>query len=183
VSYLQSLWNLLSLKRLILLTEHGQDGFDKIDGQYKVMVENQTEEEMSLDEDNEESEASSNLYDKTNENSSSKSLSNFERILMEKICKEKKFVNLINLFNFINLLYKLIVYKLMQPNGSDENVLWEASLKEILVGLIDELNLDISSKSEEIVDLEEFDISDFKLKNVIHLWKLVVNIYLLKKNL
>ena len=102
---------------------------------------------------------------------------------MEKICKEKKFINLTNLFNFINLLYKLIVFKLMHQNKNDENVLWEVSLKEILVGLMDEWNLDLSSKSEEAVDLEEFDLSDFKLKNVMHLWKLVVNIYILKKNL
>ena len=87
---MQSLWNLLSLKRLILLTEHGQDGFDKIDDQYKVMIENQTEDEVSLDQENDASEASSSLYDKTNENSSSKSFSNFELALMEKICKEKK---------------------------------------------------------------------------------------------
>ena len=63
---MQSLWNLLSLKRLILLTEHGQDGFDKIDVQYKVMIENQTEDEVSLDQENDASEASSTLYDKTN---------------------------------------------------------------------------------------------------------------------
>jgi hypothetical protein len=181
---LQSLWNLLSLKRLILLTEHGQDGFDKIDGQYKVMIENQTEDEVSLDQENDASEANSTLYDKNNENSSnSKSLSNFELALIEKICKEKKFINLTNLFNFINLLYKLIVFKLMHQNKNDENVLWEVSLKEILVGLIEEWNLDMSSKSEEAIDLEEFDLSDFKLKNVMHLWKLVVNIYILKKNL
>ncbi len=181
---MQSLWNLLSLKRLILLTEHGQDGFDKIDGQYKVMIENQTEDEVSLDQENDASEANSTLYDKNNENSSnSKSLSNFELALIEKICKEKKFINLTNLFNFINLLYKLIVFKLMHQNKNDENVLWEVSLKEILVGLIEEWNLDMSSKSEEAIDLEEFDLSDFKLKNVMHLWKLVVNIYILKKNL
>ena len=75
------------------------------------------------------------------------------------------------------------MFKLMHQNKNDENVLWEVSLKEILVGLMDELNLDLSSKSEEAVDLEEFDLSDFKLKNVMHLWKLVVNIYILKKNL
>jgi hypothetical protein len=56
---------------------------------------------VSLDQENDASEASSSLYDKTNENSSSKSLSNFELALMEKICKEKKFINLTNLFNFI----------------------------------------------------------------------------------
>jgi hypothetical protein len=140
------------------------------------------DEEESLDDENDGSEASSALYDKSND-SSSKSLSHLDQILMEKICKEKKFINLTNLFNLINLLYKLIVFKLMQPNANDENALWEVSLKDILDELKDELNLDISSKSEEAVDLNDFDLGDFKLKNVIHFWKLVVNIYLLKKNL
>ena len=140
------------------------------------------DEEESLDDENDGSEASSALYDKSND-SSSKSLSHLDQILMEKICKEKKFINLTNLFNLINLLYKLIVFKLMQPNANDENALWEVSLKDILDELKDELNLDISSKSEEAVDLNDFDLADFKLKNVIHFWKLVVNIYLLKKNL
>ena len=69
----------------------------------------------------------------------------------------------------------------MQPNANDENALWEVSLKDILDELKDELNLDISSKSEEAVDLNDFDLADFKLKNVIHFWKLVV--YIIRYNI
>ena len=170
--YLQSLWNLLSLQRFILLTEHGQDPFDKLNAQYKIMLSNS----LDSDDESEYSETSSNQNDITD-----KALSNFERSLMEKICREKKYINTINLFNFISLLYRLIVFKLMKQNLNDENYLYEVNLKEVLVGLIEELNLETELKSEEAVDLDQFDLADFKIKNIYHFWKLIISVYLKKK--
>ncbi len=36
--YLQSLWNLLNLRKAILLTEHGQDPFDELDDSFKESI-------------------------------------------------------------------------------------------------------------------------------------------------
>jgi hypothetical protein len=37
MSYLESLWNLLNLRKSILLTEHGQVPFDQLDEEYKEL--------------------------------------------------------------------------------------------------------------------------------------------------
>ena len=51
---MQSLLNLLNLKRVILLTEHGQDAFDRLSDQYKVSLETETSEsELSMDSEQE----------------------------------------------------------------------------------------------------------------------------------
>ena len=178
MTHLQSLWNLLSLKRVILLTEHGQDPFDKLNAKYKVPIslENET---TSMDTN--ESEISSDSDD-------DKNLSKLDQILMEKICRDKKFINLNNMFNFINLLYKLVVCKLIRAseNESDDNdgLVNESNLKENLVGLMDELSIDVkSAKNEEVLELDVFNLSGLKLKHAYHLWKLAVNIYLTKKNI
>ena len=172
VTYLQSLWNLLSLKRVILLTEHGQDPFDKLNDKYKaqIILEN---EDTFLD---------------PYESSENKHLSKSDQILMERICRDKKFINLNNMFNFMNLLYKLVVCKLIQAsaNEADEDsfVNDESNLKENLFGLIDELNMDVkSARNGEVLDLDALNLSGFKLKHTYHVWKLAVNIYLTKKNL
>ena len=70
----------------------------------------------------------------------------------------------------------------MKSNSNDENYLYEVNLKDVLIGLIEELNLDIDIKSEEAVDLDQFNLADFKIKNIYHFWKLIINVYLSKKS-
>ena len=162
-----------------MLTEHGQDPFHKLNSLYKVKVSYSLEDETNFENENDNSETSSNLDEKIDENSD-EILSNFDQTLMENICKGKNYINMINLFNFINLLYKLIVFKL-QSSANEENN-WNVNLKDMLIGLMEELNQSDANKlNEEAVDLEEFNITEFKLKNVYHLWQLIVNIYLSKK--
>ena len=86
---MKSLWNLLSFRRKLLLTHHGQDAIDKLDDRFK--------EKIQITEDDN------------------------DKQLKEQILAGKSCVNSINLFNILNLLYKLIVYKLIPESEASNN--------------------------------------------------------------
>ena len=86
---MKSLWNLLSFRRILLLTHHGQDAIDKLDDRFK--------EKIQITEDDN------------------------DKQLKEQILAGKSCVNSINLFNILNLLYKLIVYKLIPESEASNN--------------------------------------------------------------
>ena len=168
VTYLQSLLNLLSLKRVILLTEHGQDAFDRLSDQYKASLETETSEsELSMDSEQE--------LASTDEEKAKK----VEKIAKEKICKGKTSVNVTSLFNLLNQTYRFMLFKLISSNGGDDAAFNEVSIKDVLEEFIYETN----TNQEESLDLKEFDLRGFKLKNIYHFWKLIVQIYMDKKNL
>ena len=137
--HLQSLWNLLSLQRVLLLTEHGQDSFSQLDAQYKQSIE----------------------FIKTPADH-------------DRICAYNRLTNLTNLFHLLNILYRLITFKLIGA-GDTEPLSLELKIEDVIYTLIED---DLIYKDlQDKLDLSAFDLSEVLLKNVFHLWKVVAAIY------
>ena len=120
VTYLHSLWNLLSLRRVVLLSEHGQDPFDQLNDAFKVNLTNQGSEEDS------------------------------DEFFMSQISKGKRFVNLTNLFSLLNVVYKFIVFKLVFIAENEEADLAEMSMSDVLTEILDEPIFGKTSDDERI---------------------------------
>ena len=75
-----------------------------------------------------------------------------------------------NLFHLLNMVYKLIIYKL---------VLNEQSLEYVEYGIEDLL----SEYAEDDVDLTVINLKFLKVKNVFQLWKLLVEMYFKIRNI
>ena len=149
--YLKSLWNLLSFRRVLLLTHHGQDAIDKLDDKFKEPIK----------------------IDSTTE----------DKDLKELILAGKGCVNSINLFNVLNLLYKLIVYKLIPEtettntdNETDQVNSSEIEIIDLIQELFEQTKSDTKNEDEQI-HLSEFHIKGLKAKNIYHVWKLFVGFY------
>ncbi len=147
MTYLKSVWNLLSLRRVLLLTHHGQDAFTQLDDLFKAEIGQETK----------------------NDNQTQ---------LLDKICLSKRTINLMNLFRLLNLFYYLIVFKLMSLN--ENQILNDESYAELNISdALNELIFEneYSKDHEEPVSLNEYTFKDLKLKNIHHLWKLLVSLY------
>lgn len=157
---LESLWNLLNLRRFFILTEHGQDPFDELDEIYRVKLEWIDMSAISCD-NNEMSEEDNDLK------------------LTELIRKNKRFVKMENLYNLLDFIYKFIIYELI-PLQQNENIDGEnqAINPEFDIEYI--LNPDLLTKLNTILefDLNVFNLANIKLKNIFHLWMLFIKIYL-----
>jgi hypothetical protein len=157
MKHLKSLWTSLSLYRAILLTEHGQDPFDKLSNVFKEEIESDLQRD--------------DLYDE----------------LSHKISKNKKFTNRQNLKLLINILYDLITTKLIVNSQSiDDSNDEETStsnysysnyyINDILTIVYDENDY---SQNEEL-QIDQFNLKDFKGKHAYLVWKLLVKLYLKK---
>ncbi len=51
MTYLKSLWNLLNMRKAILLTEHGQDPFDELSDEYKEQMDDLSKKSSYLKEE------------------------------------------------------------------------------------------------------------------------------------
>ena len=51
MTYLKSLWNLLNMRKAILLTEHGQDPFDELSDDYKEQIDDLSKKSSYLKEE------------------------------------------------------------------------------------------------------------------------------------
>jgi hypothetical protein len=141
---LKSLWNLLSLRRVLLLTQHGQDAIDQLNEKFK--------------------EPNNNDYDLAT--------------LQEDILSGKKSVNLINHFNILSILYKLIVYKIIPEDSIISDTESFENMDTEIKDLIEELDAETNNEnSEEKIDLSGYNLKGFKIKNVWNLWKVLVSIY------
>jgi hypothetical protein len=150
VVYLKSLWNLLSFRRILLLTHHGQDAIDKLDDKFKEKI-------QQSDEDN-------------------------DKQLKDRILAGKSCVNSINLFNILNLLYKLIVYKLIPESEASNNTETdqidssEIEISDLILELFEQTITDPQNIDERI-DLSEYHLKNLKAKHSYNVWKLFVAIY------
>ncbi len=141
---MKSLWNLLSLRRVLLLTQHGQDAIDQLNEKFK--------------------EPNNNDYDLAT--------------LQEDILSGKKSVNLINHFNILSILYKLIVYKIIPEDSIISDTESFENMDTEIKDLIEELDAETNNEnSEEKIDLSGYNLKGFKIKNVWNLWKVLVSIY------
>ena len=140
------------MRRAILLTHYGQDPFDKLNGEYKTPIE---------------------LGSDTN-----------DKKLLNAIFSEKtRLLNLIAIFNALSILYKCIVYRLndktTSSGGVEDEQYYEMDAKHVLA----QLSQDCEDEDEanNNVDLfGDYNLDGLKLKNIFHLWKLFVMIYILK---
>ncbi len=177
VTYLESLWNLLSLRRVMLLTEHGQDPFDQMNDNYK-----QSAHKDSIDKSD----------DADDDEVLVKKHAELETNLAAHICRGKKFIKASSIFNIIDIFYKFIVYKLIPSTMSldnqegvdlnDATYSPDLDLEHILTHdeFVDQLVASMHGDSDEErgADLKLFDFSKIKLKHVYHVWKLMNRVYL-----
>jgi hypothetical protein len=144
VIYLKSLWNLLSLRRVLLLTQHGQDAIDQLNEKFK--------------------EPNNDYLDLAK--------------LPDYILSGKKNVNLINHFNILNILYKLIVYKIIPEDSIISDTESFENMDTEIKDLIEELDAETNDEnSEEKIDLTSYNLKGLKIKNIWNLWKVLVSIY------
>lgn len=147
--YLKSLWNLLSFRRVLLLTYHGQDAIDQLDEKYK--------ENIKLDRANDD-----------------KEIKNI--ILSGKQCVSiiNLFNILLNLYKFI--VYKLTSSTLNRSNQEEEEEKFNIEMEiNDLLSLLETYSQD--EEHEASVNLNEYNLKSIKLKNIYHVWKLFVSIY------
>ena len=142
--YLKSLWNLLSLRRVLLLTQYGQDAIDQLNEKFK--------------------EPNNDYLDLAK--------------LPDYILSGKKNVNLINHFNILNILYKLIVYKIIPEDSIISETESFENMDTEIKDLIEELDAETNDEnSEEKIDLTSYNLKGLKIKNIWNLWKVLVSIY------
>lgn len=157
--YLESLWNLLSLKHVLLLTEHGQDPFDRLQDDYRDFLD-------------------LNDFGIISEG---KEVEEINKLIMERIRNGKKYLNVNNMHNLLDFLYKFIVYKLipaseMQSEArGDEDVQFDGSLL-ILHLLTPDAVEDLENHFE--LEFNDCNLDNFRLKHIYQLWKFLVKIYL-----
>ena len=155
MTYLESLWNLLTLRRVMLLTEHGQDPFDQLDASYKQNIKEPVE--MEGEESNQHT---------------------IDQALIEQICKEKKFIKPSSLFNWLDLLNKYIVYRLTSNQSASVGTSRdpELLLKDVIANdeFIDQI---VTRCGDQDINPDDFDFSNIQLKHIYHLWKLFNLIY------
>lgn len=149
---MESLWNVLRLRQVTLLTEHRQDAFDQLDNSYRVLI---TVDQIGVEID---------TNDAENMNAEKTELLIADRIKMNKQPSAE------NLYNLLDVLYKLIVYKLTNE-GVVENLDPQHQIKYFL-----------NPEYVEIpgvklgLDFDAFNLDNVRLENVHHLWRLLVKI-------
>ena len=91
--------------------------------------------------------------------------------LVDIICLSGRVKNLTNLFHVLNMIYKLIVFKLTLGEQNVEYL--EFGIEDFLGSLVEEIAFDNFKQ----VDLTGFNLKDVKVKNVFQLWKVFVELY------
>ena len=165
MTHLESLWQLLNLRKALLLTQHGQDSFDQLNIIFKEPIQAAG------------APTTANIFDNK--------LTSEENDIMRDICKNKEYLKKQNLFNALSLLHKLIVNKLMTiiNVNDDENTMNPTmSLEDILSEMSSDETSNLQAKSNDQVYLDEFCLRGFQLRHVYHVWKLFVCIYLNKND-
>lgn len=158
---MESLWNLLNLRRAILLTEHGQDPFDQLDERYRVNI--STASLITL---------------------KHKILrTNVDSLIVEKIKNNRAYVDLSNLHNLIDFVYRFILLKLMsnendkrESNSNDEENEMNSNIDIAhILSAYDDYSDEFGALSEFTIN--EFNVENIKLENIHHFWKLLIKIY------
>ncbi len=170
IVYLKSLWDLLNIRRAILLTEHGQDPFDQLNESFKYQI--RADDDFSSDD-----ESKAETSDSQESDEKEREMKINEK-LIKKLVNGKIFLNLNNLFRILRLLYKFIVHKLYFLNETNVQEYTELRLESTLQELIEEEQEENEVNKEEKVQLKDFDLRNFQVKNTFHLWKLFTKVYL-----
>lgn len=172
LGYLESLWNILNLRRVILLTEHKQDPFDELEHLYR--------ENIPIDLIQGEISNYSSDYSSDASEDEQKRLDRIECNIMDYIKRKKKYMKLKDVLSILNLVYKLIIYKLIKRESDEKN---QEEVEEInpdmkLIHLLCSDEIDQTDNKEDQIDFECFNFENIQLKHIYHLWKLLVRIYL-----
>ena len=85
------------------------------------------------------------------------------------------------MFITLDLIYKLIVYKLAIKSDDPDDIISDMDIIDVLT----ELSEDNDFVNDQFVkaDLSCFTLKDIKVKNVFHLWKVFVNFYFKMKDI
>lgn len=170
IVYLQSIWNLLSLKRVVLLTEHGQDPFDQLSQTFKAdldmkeFIDQLVKNEVDLP-----------ILKELKQSRSG--VKNPEAILVDFITQGRRHFNKIQLFNILALFYQYITYQLInakQTDDSDEAQDAEHNLHDVMQAFNDEM---FEIETEQKVDFAKYDFRFMQVKNIFYVWKLLVKAY------
>lgn len=157
MTYLESLWNLLTLRRVMLLTEHGQDPFDQLDASYKQNI---------REPDTESDESNQHTVDQT---------------LIDQICNGKRFVKPNTVFSWLDLLNKFIVYRLTsKQSAQDASRDPKLSLNDVIANdeFVDQI---VARYGDQDINPNDFNFSTIQLQHIYHLWRLFNLIYLNNK--
>jgi hypothetical protein len=182
VVYLQSLWNILSLKRVILLTQFGQNPFDKIKNNYRVLITIcKADGQLQISEDHN--------NDKYFYNPDNEDYTKDDKTITTFILEGKKIANSSNLLNFLHHIYHLINFKLI-PNKdrqiADDDDDFDYSFMNIHDVISEQIemsyNSDNNNVNQNIFSINEYNLTNIKVKHVYHLWNIMVDLYLNSTN-
>lgn len=155
MKYLKSVWTSLSLYRAILLTDYGQEPFDRLSNLFKQEIDSELKQ--------------NDLYDE----------------LVNKISKNKKFIKKQYLKLFINVLYEFINTKLMVNQTSDEFNEESTTNNDSYANfnIVDSLKI-VYDENDYLhnveLQIEQFDLEEYKVKHAYFVWKLLIKLYLRK---
>ena len=188
---LRSLWISLSMHRSILLTQYGQDPFDRLNEKYKKQINliDIQVEKMVIDEEDD-------VDDDDDDSSSRSSISeDVDKSLIKVLVKNKEFLNMKHIKLLINILYNIIWFKLSTPIKSNRNETFDNSSRknnddnedeyELTMKLKDVI-LEIGTNESELVReneieinevINEFNLDKLQLQNVYHVWILFIKAY------
>jgi hypothetical protein len=190
---LRSLWISLSMHRSILLTQYGQDPFDRLNEKYKKQIHliDIQVEKMVIDEENNDDD------EDDDDNSSGKSSisEDVDKSLIKVLMKNKEFLNMKHIKLLINILYNIIWFKLSTSIKVNRNEIFDNSSRtnnednedeyELTMKLKD-IILEIGTNESELVRdndikinevINEFNLDKLQLQNVYHVWILFIKAY------
>lgn len=179
MKYLRSLWMSLSIQRAILMTNYGQDPFDKLPDAYKV---NLTINEIDVNDLYALPEISDDNSDET------KSMINEDDIFDNQLVhiivggKMNVLMNLNGISSVLNILYQLIMFQLIPLHNARtvKNEVY-AYQNQKLKDCIYELAKNEETNNDKF-QIDNFNLDMFTIKNVFHLWNIFVKLYFNKKN-
>lgn len=168
--YAESLWNLLSLRRVVLLTEHGQDPFSRLPDQYRTPIE--------IDSNSSTTSSSSTSDSDSETASSTRKEDDQDRCAIDHIRKHKRYPNTENLFNLLDFLYKFITYKLV-PTSEEASDETNFNIENNLVDFLGADSIELLGGGGMIstFELAEFNLENIKLKHIHHVWRYLIGIY------
>lgn len=177
---------------MILLTEHGQDPFSQLGNQYRERFELAVDSSCASDQAPTSSSSDSDSESKSSDDDCD---DDEHTRVVEYIRKHKRYPNTENLFNLLDFLYKLIVYKLVPTSetpvtaGGDSGG-HNADADETPFNVENDLVDFLQSDSVDLLGyrdrdgaapasfrLIEFNLEKVKLKHIYQVWKCLVKIF------
>ena len=178
---LKSLWMSLSLQRAYLLTTYGQDPFDRLADVFKMNIdlndiENNFEKVQKISSDNNRKNRNSQTEEELIDNA-----------LIEYIATNKTnlMMNTNNLYSMLSILYEFITFEILKltknEGGEDIEIVYDELADKKLEDYLFEL-IQNETKNNDKFDLNYFNMKNFQVKHVFHVWRLFTKLYGKQRN-